>query len=1160
MSLSDDQTIINNNQQHEESKVSNEGFSQLKTTISNKGADRDEAMSLVGCTLGNRYQINEEIGKGGFGKVYLALDSKLRRIVAVKLLSPIMSSSSNFDEIFARFEQEAITIANFSHQNIVHVYDYDKDAIYGAYIVMEYIDGKSLSEKIKSSGKFDTNLTLKIITEVANGLNYAHKKGIIHRDIKPGNILLTKDNIAKIVDFGLAHTESSFEYSTSGVAMGTLNYMSPEQQKDAKNVDKTADIYALGKVLYEILTGKSPTSIIPKYIPEGFDNIIYKCIDPEPENRYLSADDLLADLNSLQIKKIPNQAKSISSADSISNKIKCQDCGAFNNEDARHCAGCGAGLIFSCPECKKEIQTNTKFCPSCGSNVVEYIQTIDLFKKLQTLYQDKKNEEILQFKEEVNNFKTSGKRGEKIKNELIKIVEAAENNIQTAKTICDIDIPNAVKNINLAKLYDLINHYNEIVILDTETEKIFQAAKDKVSQIVEQYICLLKECQSALDNQNYESVLSFADKINQFKPEGVEEQKIKQAIVKIFEEAKQKKIKIDKIKNNLLSEVIKKNNLDAHYRLLNEYKSLTKWTDDARHKFDDARNIIVNNLIDQSVTALDINKLKNLTKYLTTQSLISPEIKRLLIKAEKQIYTSFSKDYVDKMNSIINAKEISAAKQLFKTKAFKAFYEHAQKNDKSFTDFLELNNEIKKLVALYNKRLKIKLILISIVLFLAISGFFSYFGYNRWQATTLLSKAENQYQTKKYQLALSNANSALKYCMLNKNQSKKITDLIGKISAVEKQVKYDTFISNSQKLLANGNYSNAFSTIEKAILLLPNNTKAIDLKKIILKKHKQSIYNNLIQTAEDLFKQNEYSKALICINKAKECNVRNSSKVEALEKSIKKSVNNLKFNKLLEEATQKKVDKKMVEAAKLAAKILITFPSKTNNFYEFLTKTIEIGSHKLDFIWIPGDGNYLTATTGFWISKTEIPNNIFSFFVNSSSYKPTSKKDNRSFRYDTEKKAWNITLNKGHWNTFYRKNYPVVCVSWHDADEFCKWLSAKTKLKFSLPTSKQWKTAAAYPDYNNIEKAAWYFSNSKLTTHKVASLNPNKFGVYDMYGNVWEWCKDSYIENRSITNAKYICGGSWSSDSDTLKNNCIRGTLDSDCFDACGFRIIATNL
>ena len=907
MSLSDDQTIISNKQFNETKPVNND-FEDAPTIINSKNTDKDNSISFIGYTLENRYQINEEIGKGGFGKVYLALDSKLKRIVAVKFLSPVVSSSTNFEEIFARFEQEAITIAGFSHQNIVHVYDFDKDSIHGAYIVMEYVDGNSLREKIKSSGKVDANLTLKIITEVAHGLNYAHKKGIIHRDIKPGNILLTKNDVAKIVDFGLAHTETAFEYSVSGVAMGTFNYMPPEQQKDAKNVDKTADIYALGKVLYEMLTGKSPVSIIPKYIPKGFDNIIYKCIEPEPENRYLSADDLIVDLNSVQL---TNKTVEISSSNVFADNMlvigKCAACGHINNENAKHCVSCGADLFTPCPECKNEIQKNTKFCPSCGANVFKYFKFIDLFQKLQSLYQNKKNEEILKFKKQANDFKTAGKNGKKLKNELLKIILTAENNIKTAKNICYTEIPSAVKNINLAKLQSLINHYNTIVIpdketlklfqdakneiliiveqyvellkkcnsdfnngnfdavlakadkinlfkpqgneerkikkalvaifneakqakinnkeikdnrfaddlfqklqilyqekkyneilqfkeqiynlkvhgkssektkkvsiklietvekniqtakniceidipnavkninlaelqrligqyhsiavSDEETEKLFQKAKDDIAKTVELYVALLKEANSELEKQNYNSVISFADKINMFLPQGDEEKMIKKALVKIVDQAKLKNIRINKIENDFIAEAIKNNDVDYLLSLKNDYESIAIIDENKNRLFDESLNQIIKNLIVQRVDSKNVDSIKTLETAFNERSIVTPEINRLLIDAEKQIYLDVSNDYINKINSLLETKNFLAINRLLKSKVFLSFYKFAIKNYNSFEKFIELTKTTKKMVKEHYKRLETKFILIFITVTLIVVLILLFWGY-----------------------------------------------------------------------------------------------------------------------------------------------------------------------------------------------------------------------------------------------------------------------------------------------------------------------------------------------------------------------------------------------------------------------------------------------
>jgi serine/threonine protein kinase len=193
-----------------------------------------------------RYEILSTIGQGGMGVVYKARDNRLRRIIALKRLRTDLSNSQSAID---RFFNEAKSIATLNHQNIVQIYDYGED-FEGHYIAMEYVDGVSIKDYLKEKGKLDTEEATRIILGLARGLAIAHEKGVIHRDIKPGNILLDKNNRAKLTDFGLARVIDSEDITRTGFMMGTPDYCSPEQLRDAKNVDYRTDIYSLGATFY----------------------------------------------------------------------------------------------------------------------------------------------------------------------------------------------------------------------------------------------------------------------------------------------------------------------------------------------------------------------------------------------------------------------------------------------------------------------------------------------------------------------------------------------------------------------------------------------------------------------------------------------------------------------------------------------------------------------------------------------------------------------------------------------------------------------------------------------------------------------------------------------------------------------------------------------
>ena len=259
-----------------------------------------------------RYELNHLIARGGMAEVYRAHDRLLDRPVALKVLFPELSVDRSFVE---RFRREAQAAANLSHPNIVPVFDWGEDT--GTYfIVMEYIDGRPLSSILKSAGPLSPERTADIGAHVAAALGYAHKHGVVHRDVKPGNVLITDDGQVKVTDFGIARAVNTEESLTqTGAVMGTATYFSPEQA-EGLGVDSRSDIYSLGVVLFEMAVGRppflgdSPVAVASKHvrdhppaprelnpqIPPTFEAIILKAMAKDPANRYATAEDLRADL------------------------------------------------------------------------------------------------------------------------------------------------------------------------------------------------------------------------------------------------------------------------------------------------------------------------------------------------------------------------------------------------------------------------------------------------------------------------------------------------------------------------------------------------------------------------------------------------------------------------------------------------------------------------------------------------------------------------------------------------------------------------------------------------------------------------------------------------------------------------------------------------
>ena len=281
----------------------------------------------IGQIIKERYEITQLLGEGGMSFVYKAIDKQLQRTVAIKTLKPVYVEQEKFVE---RFKREAQTAANLNHPNIVQIFDWGIGD--EPFFVMEYIEGSTLTSIISKKKTLSISDILFIGAQVSSGLQAAHSQGLVHRDIKPGNIMITPEGKVKVTDFGIVSLQNEeSDITKTGSILGTASYISPEQAQ-GKPVSKESDLYSLGTVLYELITGRPPfegetpiatatkhitdkpekLSVYRQNIPKGVENAILKLLHKYPKDRFKNAEDLRALL--LQQK---NQLQSIQTQENL---------------------------------------------------------------------------------------------------------------------------------------------------------------------------------------------------------------------------------------------------------------------------------------------------------------------------------------------------------------------------------------------------------------------------------------------------------------------------------------------------------------------------------------------------------------------------------------------------------------------------------------------------------------------------------------------------------------------------------------------------------------------------------------------------------------------------------------------------------------------------
>ena len=319
--------------------------------------DADLDMEIVDLS---RYEVQDTLGKGGMGEVLLATDTRLNRKVAIKRM---LGDGAKSQTAVKRFLTEAQSIAALNHFNIVQIHDYGRDKD-GPFLIMEYVGGGSLLDKCRD-GAMPLEEAVELMCQLCDGLSKAHDAGIIHRDIKPANILLTTDGLPKLTDFGLARQDSADTGQTmAGAVLGTLDFMPPEQRRDATQTDARSDLWSLAATLYQLVTGEPPRVIDLDEVPQELRSCLAQALKQKQDDRYQTAAEF-------------RDALRASQQDTGSEELEegsCPSCGTKNPTNRKFCRECAVSLEAECLSCSAVMPLWEKVCDSCGTKQGDLLQ------------------------------------------------------------------------------------------------------------------------------------------------------------------------------------------------------------------------------------------------------------------------------------------------------------------------------------------------------------------------------------------------------------------------------------------------------------------------------------------------------------------------------------------------------------------------------------------------------------------------------------------------------------------------------------------------------------------------------------------------------------------------------------------------------------------
>lgn len=417
------------------------------------------------------YAIQGKIGDGGMGVVYLAKDRRLNRYVAIKRLN---SQAQSIVSLRHRFLHEARAVAALNHIHIVHIYGLGEDAE-GPYIVMEYVPGPpdpsgprsgdgrpapnapvTLEQQVARNGQLTANEAIDLLVKVSKAIAYAHAAGVIHRDLKPTNVLLDVTGEPKIVDFGLARLlrEEESKLTVQGEKLLSLGYGAPEQERDASVSDERADVYGLGALLYFAITGQNPRYFREQDIPVALRDVLVKALATDREQRWPSAAAFCEALQAVQ-------SRTRVETPSAKTTWRCKWCDTVNPLTIHFCSECGWDGVVNCPECGAESFVGVQYCGTCGADARAYESMATLLRRIRAGIDAREFERAISFAGRTHGFEPAGPSGRHLLKEIHDLRDLAGRQVARRDQLKEL-VPIELHAENFERATDFIREYRSL--------------------------------------------------------------------------------------------------------------------------------------------------------------------------------------------------------------------------------------------------------------------------------------------------------------------------------------------------------------------------------------------------------------------------------------------------------------------------------------------------------------------------------------------------------------------------------------------------------------------------------------------------------------------------------------------------------------------------